>query len=168
MRQYSLALLGITTFCMAIVAFAGICDAQPVCNDRSSQRECYEAGLAQVGTAIAQFKSLQNDIQALKDGLQSLRDVVSTKATKTTTDQLQTDLDGLSKRIDVVAQKTRAISASSNNFVIDVGPPGGPYTHYDFPLDGNFNFGFNDGIVCGAANDRARPNAHDLTKCFKH
>jgi hypothetical protein len=42
------------------------------CNDKSTDRECYEAGLSQVGTALAQYKSLAQQIQNLSSALNAV------------------------------------------------------------------------------------------------
>lgn len=59
MRCFPLAfLLGV--FCL-LVEISTV-DAQTVCTDKSSPRECYEAGLAQVGAALGEFHKTQADL----------------------------------------------------------------------------------------------------------
>jgi hypothetical protein len=67
----------------------------------------------------------------------------------------------LDKRLSDVERKTNFINVVPNQFEIDVGK-----AHYWFPYNGNFAFGFDGGIICGAANDRSRPNSADLVECF--
>lgn len=67
----------------------------------------------------------------------------------------------LDTRISSIEQKTNSMSLDRHRFSITVDP-----AHYDFPVDGNMNFGFDNGIVCFAANDKNRPNTNDLKRCF--
>ena len=91
--------------------------------------------------------------------------------------QLKAALDALSGTVAALLNTVQALESktvginrngagktviSDGLVVIEAGD-----AHFDFPSDGNFNFGFSNGIVCGAANDRSRPNPTDLARCFK-
>jgi hypothetical protein len=67
----------------------------------------------------------------------------------------------IESKILALEQKTSAIEVTPDYFRIMVNR-----AHFIFPSDGNMNVGFDNGIVCFAANDRSRPNDADRKKCF--
>jgi hypothetical protein len=72
MRYFS-TLLPLTAFAWAAVCFAEVSHAQATCTDKSSPRECYETGLAQVGTALAEFRNIERDLEQIKKTESTLR-----------------------------------------------------------------------------------------------
>lgn len=114
------------------------------------------ATTAGAAPAIA-LTSVNEEIQKLRDDTASQIQALEA-STSSQIKELQDKLNALQPAI----VKLDNISVDKNRVQINSG-----LAHYDFPSDGNFNFGFAPTTVCGAANDKARPNATDLTKCFK-
>jgi hypothetical protein len=85
-----------------LLVMPGAAGAQAICSDSSTPRQCFEVGVAQVGTALAEFKKSQADLleqlsalkadQAkIKNDLETTRQLIPTAKT-----DLQTEIDKLS------------------------------------------------------------------------
>jgi hypothetical protein len=65
---------------MLLLTYAGLLatpsKAQAQCTNTSSPRECYEAGLTQVGAALGQFRAMQAEVQSLKEENARLRGAI--------------------------------------------------------------------------------------------
>jgi hypothetical protein len=102
---------------------------------------------------IGQVNSLRSEIASLRAELGDARREIA---------DLRTRSIALSARISVVEQKTAPINVNEDRLELRIGA-----AHFHFPSDGNMTVGFDNNIVCFAANDKTRPNANDSTRCFK-
>jgi septal ring factor EnvC (AmiA/AmiB activator) len=138
--------------------------AQSTCTDASSARQCYEAGLAQVGAALGEFRKLQADFEQLKKTNSDLNGQIAALR-----DQLKGT--GFTVRdqgfkIGDLEKKTEPLSFEGDKYRI--AQPDGAI--YYFPKNGDFGVRITKNgmdYYCFEVANPAHPDAHDKQGCFK-
>ena len=107
MRKSSSGFISSITLCVAITV-ASSSNAQSVCTDKSSMRECYEANLAQIGSALAEFRKIKTDLdQQIKANFDKLQNTDA--ALKTTDTALKNADTNLQRQITRMQQDITAL-----------------------------------------------------------
>jgi hypothetical protein len=71
MRRRCCGLLLPTFIAFSVFFFGGLAKAEVECLDKSSPRECYEAGLKQVGAALGEFKQIETRLNSTINALKA-------------------------------------------------------------------------------------------------
>src|SRR5271165_525576 len=82
MRIVTVITVGIAFSYAAVVGCVTPGLAQSPCTDKSTPRECYEAGLADVGAALARLKLLEGKLSSIEERIKTLNDEVERQKTK--------------------------------------------------------------------------------------
>lgn len=125
-----------------------------ILNSPSLAAGCADQGVpCEAQGMIAEVTALRHDLTAVRNELTVVRNELRAA---------REEIGTLKERVSAIEKTTAAINLDQERLEIHVGD-----AFFHFPRDGNMNIQFGNGIVCFAANDRSRPNANDLTKCFK-